>query len=254
MHGNSSTTRRGLVSQVIGCAAIAAAAVSIAIAPSRLQAQYFGQNKVTYRNFDFKEMHTRHFDILYYPAESLVVADMARMAERWYERHSESLRDTFARKPIILYSDPPAFAQNNIAPQFVGGSVGGFTEPYRDRAVLPMTGDYASDDHILGHELVHVFQFDIAGTFRGGFSSMNRLPQWSVEGMAEYLSIGRDDPNTVMFLRDAALDFKVAEIESTDRLQKAWEGNTTGCTIIGAAIGDKLYMLEERDARRSGND
>ena len=51
------------------------------------------------------------------------------------------------------------------------------------------------------------------------------------------------------FLRDAALDFKVAEIESTDRLQKAWEGNTTGCTIIGAAIGDKLYMLEERDAR-----
>src|SRR5579862_4455855 len=136
MHGTSSMTRRGLVSALIARAAVAAAAVSmavaiaIAIAPMRADAQYFGQNKVTYRNFDFKEMHTRHFDILYYPAESLVVADMARMAERWYERHSESLRDTFARKPIILYSDPPAFAQNNIAPQFVGGSVGGFTEPY----------------------------------------------------------------------------------------------------------------------------
>jgi uncharacterized protein (DUF1015 family) len=51
------------------------------------------------------------------------------------------------------------------------------------------------------------------------------------------------------FLRAAALDFKVAEIESADRLQKAWEGNTTGCTIIGAAIGDKIYVLEERDAR-----
>jgi uncharacterized protein (DUF1015 family) len=51
------------------------------------------------------------------------------------------------------------------------------------------------------------------------------------------------------FLRAAALDFTVAEIESADRLQKAWEGNTTGCTIIGAAIGDKVYLLEERDAR-----
>jgi uncharacterized protein (DUF1015 family) len=51
------------------------------------------------------------------------------------------------------------------------------------------------------------------------------------------------------FVRAAALDFKVAEIESVDRLQKAWEGDPTGCSIIGAAIGDKLYMLEERDAR-----
>jgi uncharacterized protein (DUF1015 family) len=51
------------------------------------------------------------------------------------------------------------------------------------------------------------------------------------------------------FLRTAADDFKVTEIDSLDELKKAWEGNTTGCTIIGAAIGDKLYTLEERDAR-----
>ncbi|MGA3236814.1 MAG: DUF1015 domain-containing protein [Bryobacteraceae bacterium] len=55
------------------------------------------------------------------------------------------------------------------------------------------------------------------------------------------------------FLRAAAVDFKVAEIDSADRLTKAWAGNatgnTTGCTIIGAAIGGRLYMLEERNAR-----
>ena len=32
-------------------------------------------------------------------------------------------------------------------------------------------------------------------------------------------------------------------------MQSAWQKNITGCTIIGAAIGDKLYALEERDAR-----
>jgi uncharacterized protein (DUF1015 family) len=51
------------------------------------------------------------------------------------------------------------------------------------------------------------------------------------------------------FLRAAAGDFKIEEIDSADRLQHAWAANTSGCTIIGAAIGGKLYMLEERDAR-----
>jgi uncharacterized protein (DUF1015 family) len=51
------------------------------------------------------------------------------------------------------------------------------------------------------------------------------------------------------FLRAAAVDFKVAEIDSADRLRQAWDANTNGRTIIGAAMGDRLYMLEERDAR-----
>lgn len=51
------------------------------------------------------------------------------------------------------------------------------------------------------------------------------------------------------FLRAVADDFKVQEIDSPDKLRAAWQGNTTGCTIIGAAIGEKLYLLEERDAR-----
>ncbi len=51
------------------------------------------------------------------------------------------------------------------------------------------------------------------------------------------------------FLRTVADDFKVREVDSVEKLQQAWQDNTTGCTIIGAAIGDKLYVLEERDAR-----
>jgi uncharacterized protein (DUF1015 family) len=51
------------------------------------------------------------------------------------------------------------------------------------------------------------------------------------------------------FLNAAAVDFKVAAIDSTDRLKQAWAENATGSTIIGAAIGGKLYLLEERDAR-----
>ena len=51
------------------------------------------------------------------------------------------------------------------------------------------------------------------------------------------------------FLRTVADDFKVQEIDSVEKLQRAWNSNTAGCSIIGAAIGPKLYLLEERDAR-----
>ena len=33
--------------------------------------------------------------------------------------------------------------------------------------------------------------------------AMGTLPLWLIEGMAEYLSVGRDDPLTAMWLRDA---------------------------------------------------
>ena len=51
------------------------------------------------------------------------------------------------------------------------------------------------------------------------------------------------------FLRTVAADFDVREIESAEKLQEAWNHNATGRSIIGAAIGQKLYVLEERDAR-----
>ena len=61
---------------------------------------------------------------------------------------------------------------------------------------------------MLGHELVHAFQFDMTGG-GGATSSSNipnavRLPLWFIEGMAEYLSVGPVDPHTAMWMRDAA--------------------------------------------------
>jgi uncharacterized protein (DUF1015 family) len=43
-------------------------------------------------------------------------------------------------------------------------------------------------------------------------------------------------------------DFDVTEIESTERLKRAWR-ESAGRTIIGAAIGSRLFLLEDRAAR-----
>jgi Tol biopolymer transport system component len=171
--------------------------------------QYFGRNKVQYRTFDYQVLKTEHFDIYYDRAMEEIIPHVALMSERWYARLSSVLgHELSGRQPLILYDSHPAFRQTNALPGEVGEATGGATEILKRRIVMPLAGPLAETDHVLGHELVHAFQFDMTG-FSGegvGFQipGAMRLPLWFVEGMAEYLSLGPVDAHTSMWMRDAA--------------------------------------------------
>ncbi len=195
-----------------------AALLSPAFVPSAA-AQYFGRNKVQYDDFDFHVLETDHFRIHYYPEEEQAVRDAARMAERWYSRHSRTfLRQFREKKPIIFYANDADFHQTNVISGFIGEGTGGVTEGLKQRVVMPMTGSYVENDHVLGHELVHSFQYDIAFSDRDTVRfNLGLLPLWMVEGMAEYLSVGRNDTHTAMWLRDAILRDDLPTIEQLTR-------------------------------------
>ncbi len=186
--------------------AVMMVAILLATAGDAL-AQGFGRNKVQYDNFQFRSFKTQHFEFYYYPEEKEAVTDAARMGERWYRRHARTfLREFYERKPIIFYANDADFQQTNVIGGFIGQGTGGVTESLQERVVMPLTGIYKETDHVLGHELVHSFQYDI-GLSRNDSSrfSLQLLPLWLVEGMAEYLSVGREDAHTAMWMRDAAL-------------------------------------------------
>jgi Tol biopolymer transport system component len=184
-------------------AALTGMLMSLGVPMNPAHAQYFGRNKVNFDHFDFRILPTQHYNLYFYPSESLATADAARMAERWYTRHNALLKQTFDKNPLIIYADPPDFQQSNVIEGFIGQGTGGVTEGARDRVIMPLTGAYAESDHVLGHELVHVFQYHMAQAMPGGLANVERIPLWLIEGMAEYLSLGRNDPNTAMWLRDA---------------------------------------------------
>ena len=183
-----------------------------------LAAQYFGQNKVQYRTFDFKIIQTEHFEVYYYDRERAAALDAARMAERGYARLSRVLHHQFqGRKPIILYASQSDFQQTNAISGDIGEGTGGVTEFFKHRMVLPFTGSYAELEHVLQHEMVHQFQYDVysRGRIGAGVQTLINVnpPLWFMEGMAEYLSIGPIDPHTAMWLRDAALEGNLPTIE-----------------------------------------
>jgi hypothetical protein len=168
--------------------------------PPAASAQHFGKNKVEYVDFDFKVFETEHFDVYYYPSEEAGARIVARLAERWYARLSRVLEhDLGGRQPLILYGSQPEFAQTNVVGGFLGEGIGGVTESARRRIVMPFAPSLAETERILGHELTHAFQFDMARRYRGGTS----WPLWAIEGLAQYLAVGAADPDTAMWLRDA---------------------------------------------------
>jgi Tol biopolymer transport system component len=183
------------------------AALLTVVLPTGAAAQYFGQNKVQYETFNFQVIQTEHFDVYYYPEEREAALLAARMAERWYARLTQMLgHELGSRQPLIMYANHPHFEQTNVT--FAGGeATGGVTEALKRRIVLPFAAGLEETDHVIGHEIVHAFQFDITGQGRtmsqGGYPGALNMPLWFIEGMAEYLSVGAVDPNTAMWMRDA---------------------------------------------------
>jgi surface antigen Omp85-like protein/WD40 repeat protein len=224
---------------------------ALACLPGDAAAQYFGRNKVTYERFDWRVLKTEHFDIHFYPEEEAAVREAARMAERWYDRLSQIFGREFAeRKSIILYADQADFQQTTVTRGLIGEGTGGFTEGLRTRVVLPFTGNFEDTDHVLGHELVHVFQYDILQDRRTSQpeatsrSAPVNLPLWFIEGLAEYLSIGRFAPQTAMYLRDALARDSLPDLQKLSRDPRyfpyrwghafwAYVGGRWGDTVVG---------------------
>ncbi|HEX7706832.1 MAG TPA: BamA/TamA family outer membrane protein [Thermoanaerobaculia bacterium] len=210
------------------------------------QAQYFGRNKVQWEKFDFKVLQTEHFDIYYYDQTEDVVHDVGRMAERWYARLSRVFNHTFPRKPIVLYANPADFHQTTTTFGTIGEGTGGFTDAFMNRIVLPLTGDYSENDHVLGHEMVHVFQYDIAATAnqqRRRFA-LEAMPLWIIEGMAEYLSKGRVDPLTAMWIRDATIHDRLPDLRTLTRDPRyfPYRYGQAIMAYIGARFGDEAVV------------
>src|SRR6187399_1175282 len=222
-----------------------AMAVLLWTGASAADAQYFGRNKVQYRSFTFEILKTEHFDLYHYPEEAEAAKLASRLAERWYSRLSRFFNHELrGRQPIILYAASAHFRQTNAIEGLIGEGTGGVTEAMKRRVVLPMSGSLAETDHVLGHELVHAFQFDLTGTDpRDGAQDAPGIlayPLWFVEGMAEYLSLGPVDAQTAMWMRDAALHEKLPHIKDLDNPKYfPYRWGHAFWAYIGARYGDR---------------
>ncbi len=185
-----------------------AALVALALAgPAR--AQYFGQNKIQYTKHIWHSISSDHFEVYFDAGADSLAMRTLDLAEKTQSVFSQRFGHKLSKRiPIILYASHHEFSQTNITPDLIDGSTGGFTEALRDRVVVPFSGSYEDFRHVLVHELVHAYQFDmfynVPGVSLLSGQGLFQVPLWFAEGMAEYFSLGVD-PVGEMFCRDGTL-------------------------------------------------
>lgn len=177
--------------------------------------QYFGRNKVNYRKLKFEVLETPHFEFYHYLKNNAARDRMAQNAELWYRMHQAVFADTFKEKnPFILYNTHADFQQTNTISELIGAGTGGVTEGLKNQVILPFMESNAQTDHVTGHELVHAFQYHLVRESDSlSLQSLNNIPLWMVEGLAEYMSIGAEDVLTALWLRSAVLDNRLPTLK-----------------------------------------
>jgi Tol biopolymer transport system component len=172
--------------------------------------------------------------------------------------HQQVFRDTIQdRNPIIFYANHADFQQTTAIFGSVGVGTGGVTEALKNRVVMPVTETWAQTDYVLGHELVHAFQFNaIINNDSTSLNSLNNLPLWMIEGMAEYLSIGSIDPHTAMWMRDAILNDDFPTLQDMTRNSKyfPYRYGHAFWAFVGRTFGDSLIVPIFMETAKRGYD
>ncbi|MDB5021349.1 MAG: domain protein beta Propeller, partial [Pedobacter sp.] len=213
---------------------------------SAAKAQNFGQNKVRYKNEKFQVLQTPHFEIYYYIKNERLVQKFAQDAETWYRMHQQVFRDSFLKKnPIILYNNQPDFQQTTVLNGEIGIGTGGVTEALKNRVIMPVMELNNQTRHVLGHELVHAFQYHtLLEKDSMNLESVSQVPLWMVEGMAEYLSIGKVDAFTSMWMRDALLNRDIPSLKDLTNSNRyfPYRYGQAFWTFVGSTYGDSTIV------------
>ncbi|MFQ5822891.1 MAG: peptidase MA family metallohydrolase [bacterium] len=210
--------------------------------PKNSFAQLFGKNNVQYTNFDWHFIQSKHFNIYYYPGAERVAEFVADIAESSYVSLSMEwnyqLRD---RIVIILYKSHNDFGQTNLNFGPPEESVGGFTEFFKNRVVIPYEGSYEQLRHVTHHELTHAVMLQMifgpkAQSIIAGISRA-QIPLWFIEGMAEYESRGWDTESD-MFIRDAVISSYLPPIDDLYAFL-AYKGGQSLLNFIAEKYGER---------------
>ncbi|GAB3937510.1 DPP IV N-terminal domain-containing protein [Mucilaginibacter myungsuensis] len=219
-------------------------------------AQYFGQNKVRYKRLDFKVYKTPHFEIYYYMKNDSLLKRFAQESELWYTLHQQVFRDTFRKaNPVILYANHPDFQQTTAIDGEISVGTGGVTEGLKNRVVMPIMETNQTTRHVLGHELVHAFQYHILmGNDTTSLDNIGNIPLWMVEGMAEYLSIGKKDAYTAMWMRDAYQTKDIPSIKDLTTSGKyfPYRYGEAFWSFLGSTYGDSVIVPFFKNTARFG--
>lgn len=223
---------------------------------SSVPASPFGKNKVQYQRYQWRYLETPRYRVYFHREQG----DLPRISAAWAEQYYRGFREAFGfthsrRVPLLVYGTPNQFQQTNVILELLPEGVGGFTELFKNRVVIPFNGSYEEYRHVLHHELVHAFQFGILYDHPGGAflrGTSRQMPMWFAEGLAEYLSSGWDI-EADMFLMDRTIFSQVPPPGPMLGGYMAYKGGQSFLFFLASTRGQEAFSRFLRSFRDTRN-
>ncbi len=179
----------------------------------------FGKNKVIYRNFEWYYIQSRHFDVYFYEGGQKLAEFTAAVAESAYVQIRRDWQyEIKDRIVFIVYNSHNDWQQTNVVISYLTEGIGGVTELFKNRIVVPFEGSYEQFRHVIHHELVHAVMNDMI--YGGSVQSLivgevTPVPIWFAEGLAEFQSTGWTT-EIDMIVRDAVLNGYIPDLAALE--------------------------------------
>jgi len=201
----------------------------------------FGKNKVIYKNFNWRYIQSKHFDVYFYSGGRELAEFTAEVAETAYVQLKRDFRyDVKERIVIIVYNSHNDWQQTNVVLSYLEEGIGGVTELYKNRVVVPFEGNYEQFRHVIHHELVHAVMNDML--YGGSIQSLlvgevTPAPLWFSEGLAEFQSNGWTT-QIDMIVRDAVLNSYMPDLQILE-YYLVYQGGASVFKYIASTYGRK---------------
>ncbi len=211
-----------------------------------VSAQYFGKNKVQYKNFKWYYIQSQHFDIYFYPGGEKTAEFVAHVAEKAYQQLKRDFNYELSKRVVfIVYKSHNDWQQTNVVLSYLEEGIGGVTELYKNRVVVPFEGLYDQFRHVIHHELVHAVINDML--YGGNINSLIMgqvapLPLWANEGLAEFESVGWNT-RTDMIIRDAVLTGYIPPVQYLEYILAYQGGNSVYRYIVETYGREKIAEI-----------
>lgn len=181
---------------------------------------YYEKNKIQREVTPTYTYETEHFSVYVEEGGEQLAHFSGDILEEAYKSHSADFGFGLEVKiPVIIYKSQPDFASTNIILEPIEEAVGGFSETFKNRIVVPFSGSYSELRQVLQHELAHIFQFELyySLTLSNLFAIIPGFtpPLWIMEGSAEFSSSHGGDEEDA-FMRDLLLNNNIIPLEELE--------------------------------------
>lgn len=164
-------------------------------AKAQMTVEEFGKNRLQYKIFKWRYLSTENFDIYYYDGG----ANIAKVGAKYLENEFERITDILGYSPytktrIFLYNSPADLQQSNVGVNENKYTVGGqtdFVKPQVEIAYPGLMTDFR-DELIFKISQMLINDMMFGGSLTDMFQSsyLLTLPQWYINGAANYIAYG----------------------------------------------------------------